>query len=176
MHQDLMYVMRATHEALGAINEAGTDSFLLRTLWSNALTAYARPFKDGVREKLIAADIFTDIEGALRSHTYFLNQRDKLVAHSVNPFEQVAVGVFLDTAGKVAGYGKLAGQLIATTVEGINNLNQLAKIAIEYNKNAIETTKSKLIEEASRLSPVELEQLENVRFVAPNSGQAGESR
>jgi len=177
MHQDLRYVMQLTHAAVELItNKDCSDNLLLQTYWSAALNAYARPFKDGVRQEQLKPDIFSGISGAPETHDYFMKQRDKLIAHSVNPFEEVGVGVFVSPEGKVVGTGELAAQLVATSVEGFRDLNQMAKIGTEDLMKKIEKQRELLVAEASKMSPNELRKLENVRFTAPEPSRAGDSR
>lgn len=177
MHQDLRYVMMLTHASIELIkkNKDG-DHLLLNTYWSAALNAYARPFKDGVRQQRLNKNIFADFDGGQQTHQYFLDQRDKLIAHSVNPFENVIVGVIVDPAGKVIGAGELAGRLIATSEHGLHELNQLAKIGTEHLMSKIEERREALVKEASRMSPKELAKLDNAQFIAPGPDQASKSR
>jgi hypothetical protein len=181
MHQDLMYVMRLTHAAIGHLKDNGKkdDGLLLQTYWTAALSAYARPFKDGVRDqqlKLNAKAIFSGIEGTLESHTYFINQRDKLIAHSVNPFEDVYVGVVISPEGKIIGTGELAGRLVSTSQEGLNDLNQLAKLSIKHNNLEIKSVKKQLLAEANAMTSEELKNLATVKFTAPHPDKSGKAR
>ncbi|HUC95343.1 MAG TPA: hypothetical protein VMR76_00095 [Candidatus Saccharimonadia bacterium] len=178
MHQDYRYVMQLSHAAVQLI-EAGVsddDQVLLQTYWSAALNAYARPFKDGVRQLKMKPDIFTRIDGATESHDYFMNQRDKLIAHSVNPFEEVYVGVFVDADCKVVGVGELSGRLVATSLEGFRDLNQLAKIATEHLMDEITKCKAELLKKASAMTCDELEKLAEVKFTVPSPEQSKDSR
>ena len=178
IHQDFRYVMQVTHAAVTMLegDVANVNHLLLQTYWSAALNAYARSFNDGVRGQKAKPEIFSGIEGALESHDYFIKQRDKLIAHSVNPFEDVAVGVFLDTKDKVIGVGELSGRLVATSIEGFRDLNQLAKIATEHLKQDITNNKEQLLKEAKRLPVSELRRLADVKYVAPSPDKSGISR
>jgi hypothetical protein len=178
MHQDYRYVMQLSHAAVQLIETglSDDDQLLLQTYWSAALNAYARPFKDGVRQQKMQASIFTGIDGAAESHEYFMNQRDKLIAHSVNPFEEVFVGVLVDSDCKVVGVGELAGRLVATSLEGFRDLNQLAKIATKHLIGEITKYKAELLKEASAMPCDELNKLKEVKFTAPSPNKAKDSR
>jgi hypothetical protein len=176
MHQDLRRVMKLTHEAVELIKKNQIDSDILQSHWSEGLNNYARPFKDGVRQLKLDSKIFDGIEGAPESHGYFINQRDKLIAHSVNPFENVYVGVIVDKNGDIVGTGELAGKLVATSKEGFQDLNQLAKIATDYLKEEIDQSKKKLLEEASKLTKEQLLSLEIVKFTVPGTDAAAKGR
>jgi hypothetical protein len=178
MYQDLKRTMKITHSAIELLNLQDIDNDLLQTYWSESLNIYARPFKDGIRHlKLkLSSDIFLGIEGAHESHRYFISQRDKLIAHSVNPFEQVYVGVFLDNEWQIIGTGELASKLVTTSMEGFRDLNQLSKVATDYLEKEIEKYKSRLQIEASQMSLADLKKLEIVKFVAPGPSEASKNR
>lgn len=63
-------------------------------LWNAAVTAYGRAFNSGVRH---GARISTEKldEDELKSHEYFLDLRNKHVAHAVNGYEDTVVIAYL---------------------------------------------------------------------------------
>ena len=63
-------------------------------LWNAALISYGRAFNGGVRDK---ARVLTDKLDAreLESHAYFLDLRNKHVAHAVNGYEDTTVIAYL---------------------------------------------------------------------------------
>lgn len=68
---------------------------ILDALSSAALVRYARAFASGVRTRT-PKSLVDDLSEALRKdHEWFLELRDKYVAHSVNPFEENQVVVYL---------------------------------------------------------------------------------
>lgn len=177
---DLHYVMRITHGAVQFLESGREDDFTLPTYLSAALVAYARPFKDGVRGtkklNLNPEEIYNAFEGATQLHEYLIDQRDKLVAHSVNPFEVVSVGLVLDNQGKPAGAGYLSSRLISFTIEDYKQFNHLSKIALEFVNDKTAALEKQLMEEAKTLSKDELSKLKPLRHTTPNPAQASQSR
>lgn len=84
-----------------------------RALWIAALVSYGRAFGSGVRGYHLTTDRIGDLaDGAVGFHKWLRDMRDKNAAHSVNPFEQVVVGVLLGVAESgsrgIVGTGHLA--------------------------------------------------------------------
>jgi hypothetical protein len=177
---DLHYVMRVTHGAVQFLENGQEDDFTLPTYLGAALVAYARPFKDGVRGtkklNLEASVIYKEFEGAEKLHEYLINQRDKLVAHSVNPFEAANAGVILNEEGKPAGIGYLSSRLVSLTSEDYKQFNQLAKIALEAVNVKISELQQQLLEEVQGFTEEELDNLKPVRYTAPHPNEAHDSR
>lgn len=177
---DLHYVMKVTHSAVKFLEEDQEDDFTLQTYLSAALAAYARPFKDGVRGakklNLEANAVYGGVEGAENLHKYLINQRDKFVAHSVNPFETTNAGVILNNKGRPVGVGCLSSRLTSFTLDDYRQFNQLAKIALEAVNNKILVLQEQLLEEAQKFTDVELSLLKPMRFTTPLSDEAGSSK
>lgn len=177
---DLQYVMRVTHSAVQFLESGQQDDFTLPTYFSAALVAYARPFKDGVRGtkklNLNASEIYKDFEGAEELHVYLTAQRDKLVAHSVNPFESVSVGLIVNEKGEPAGAGYLSSRLVSFTIEDYKQFNQLAKIALEFVNAKTSELEKQLMKEAHDLSKDKLSKLKPIRHTTPHPDQARDSR
>jgi hypothetical protein len=176
---DLHYVMRVTHAAVQFLENGQEDDFTLPTFLSAALVSYARPFKDGVRGNkklsLKASEVYKGIEGAEKLHKYLINQRDKLVAHSVNPFETVSVGLIMGK-GKPAGVGYLSSRLVSFTIEDYKQFNQLAKIALEAVNTKTSELEKQLLIEVSEFKENVLSKLKPVRHTAPHPNEADRSR
>jgi hypothetical protein len=106
------------------------DAVLIEALWTSALVKYARCFASGKRFGL-DEKIFEHFDGdPIGTHRYFIDMRNKHVAHSVNPFEEVRVGVVLSAPSAqtltVQGIAVLSRKLISTDVDGVRNLITLA--------------------------------------------------
>jgi hypothetical protein len=106
------------------------DAVLIEAFWTAALVKYARCFATGKRLGL-DEKIFEHFQGdPIGTHGYFIEMRNKHVAHSVNPFEEVRVGVVLSApsaeARKVEGVAVLARKLISAEIDGVRNLITLA--------------------------------------------------
>ena len=177
---DLHYVMRVIHAAAQFLESGQEDDFTLPTYLSAALVAYARPFKDGIRGikklNLEASVIYKEFEGAEKLHEYLISQRDKLVAHSVSPFETANVGVILNEEGKPAGVGYLSSRLVSFTLEDFKQFNQLAKIALEAVNVKISELQKQLLKEVRRFTDEELGNLKPVRYTTPHPDEAHDSR
>jgi hypothetical protein len=77
----------------------GPDSTSARALWMAAIVSYARCFRGGIRTSGTASTLISRLRGLDQSsHEYFLDLRDKHVAHSVNALEQATVFVRLGPA------------------------------------------------------------------------------
>jgi hypothetical protein len=136
--RDLGFVIDTIDRLGEVLTVAERDSVLVEAYWTPALVAYFRRFASGKRAPLTEA-VFEGIRGADRPavdvHRFFKTVRDKHVAHSVNPFEQVKVGLVLslrdESDHRVEGVATRAMRLIAHDVEGLDSLRTLATIARE---------------------------------------------
>ena len=99
---DIVFAHRAVRELLGSWPPGapyGPDTTEARALWVAAVVSYARCFKGGIRTCGAAGSLVSLLrQSDQASHEYFLNLRDKHVAHSVSAFEQAKVGVGLGPA------------------------------------------------------------------------------
>lgn len=96
---DVSFAINAVTELLADWPEAaghGPDTANARALWISGLVSHARCFRGGVRTAGGAPDAVRALsESNKERHEYFLNLRDKHIAHSVNAFEQAKVAVGL---------------------------------------------------------------------------------
>ena len=89
IHQDHSFTIGASTRLLEAINEMPGDSVLIQSLWTAALISYIRCFASGKRYGL-SEEILSRLEGApIDVHRFYKHLRDKHIAHSVNPFEEI---------------------------------------------------------------------------------------
>ena len=102
--QELFRMLDVRQTASGD-GDSGSDSGtgVERALFSAAIISYGRAFKSGVRrakpdERAAIADHRGEKE-LLRLHQYVLDLRDKHVAHSVSPLEEVHVAAVLAPSG-----------------------------------------------------------------------------
>jgi len=126
--QDLSFVLgvlERLHELLGEDGD-DADSVLVRAYWTAALIAYVRCFSAGKRFGL-SEEIFEGIEGGVGAHRLYKQLRDKHIAHSVNPFEQVKVGAVL--ASEAAGERKIEG-IAATYFNFLSHSQEGGRAAI----------------------------------------------
>jgi hypothetical protein len=103
------------------------DAVLAQALFSAGLVTYRRCFTSGVRNGLTKKDVESlPNEGALEFHNYLVAQANKLIAHSVNPFEQTNVGVMV-AEEKVGGVVTLNTALVGLDHEGIIQWGSLVR-------------------------------------------------
>jgi hypothetical protein len=65
-------------------------------LWLAAIVAYGRAFSSGVRSERLDTTTLDDEE--LEAHNYFLDLRNKHVAHAVNDYEQTVAVAYLSNS------------------------------------------------------------------------------
>jgi hypothetical protein len=93
--QDLGFCIQCCDRLASMLRDGRKDTVLQQALWTSALVAYARCFGTGVRYG-ITPEIYARFEGEpLEVHKHYIKMRNKHIAHSVNPFEQVKVGAVL---------------------------------------------------------------------------------
>ena len=89
--QELKSVMETCTRLRQLLKAEQKDWLLIESLWTAALIRYSRCFASGKRHGL-SEDIYKDLPGdAVGVHRLYENLRNKHIAHSVNPFEQVKV-------------------------------------------------------------------------------------
>lgn len=134
---DLQHVISASKLLVNMLQQSERDSTIVRSLWSSALISYVRCFASGRRAKL-DKKIYVDLLGdPIGTHQYYKDTRDKHIAHPVNAFEEVGVGLLLDEAGNVC-IGHLATFRICDDAEGVAQLSRLATFALQYVMSVIE--------------------------------------
>lgn len=181
--RDLEFVISASDRLLTEDStEDETASILRRSLWSAALVAYARCFTAGKRLGL-APSIFTDLglpKEAIDFHVFLRHMRDKHVAHSVNPFEQVRVGVVLAAPElgerRVEGVALLSMNHVATSREGVEGLRNLAQVALRWTKARAADVQELVLREAREVSVEALYGRPRLKLQAPSPDSAGQSR
>jgi hypothetical protein len=109
---DLRLTAAALDRLIKLLGDKSDDELVKGSLWTTALISYSRCFIGGRRPPL-AESVFEDFhETAFGFHRHLIAMRDKHVAHSVNPFEQVGVGAVVGDneagAHRVIGTGVLA--------------------------------------------------------------------
>jgi len=133
--QDLGSTMKICSRLKKMLKEESQDSLLIESFWTTALIKYARCFKSGKRFGLDES-ILDGLKGEPHKvHKLYLDMRDKHIAHSVNPFEQMQVGLVLSpkdsSEKKVVGVATLSMRHIVPDVEGVHQLGLLSKVLLE---------------------------------------------
>jgi hypothetical protein len=178
--QDLTFCVACCDRAIENLRAASQDTVLIRALWTAALVAYARCFTTGVRFGL-TSDLFDHFEGEPReTHEYYLDLRNKHIAHSVNPFEQIVIGAVLsapDAATKsVEGIATLTGTNISESAESIEQLRTLATTALKYIARTGKELSAEVLEEAKTLPIEDLYKRATPRVTVPPASSAGNRR
>lgn len=132
--QDLGAVMLTCTRLMSLIDEQSKDHILVEAMWTSALVRYARCFANGKRFGL-EESAFSGLKGdPIATHRYFMGMRNRHIAHSVNPFEQMQVGLVLapedEAERKVVGVSTLAMRHITSDREGVRQLGMLAKVLL----------------------------------------------
>ena len=178
--QDLFFVVQVTKKLAALLDSASDDHVTIRSLYTAALVAYVRCFTSSKRRPL-SPDIYASLPGdPLGCHAYYKNMRDKHIAHSVNPFEEMMVGALLSPsdspARKVEGVGCLVASRLTDTKEGVEQLGQLAAFAYNHLKAITSQLRDQVLAKAKTLNVDSLYLAGRLRYTAPSSDAAGTAR
>lgn len=178
--QDLTFTIEACQRLLDVIDREPQDAVLIQSLWSAALISYVRCFAHGKRFGL-SEEILAHLQGEpIPVHNFYKNLRDKHVAHSVNPFEEVAVGVVLPQADsdtkEAHGVAILAMKHIVTDRQGVEQLITLAASLREEVRRMAREAETATREAAKKIPLQELYKKPPLRLYAPGPEKAGGSR
>jgi hypothetical protein len=178
--RDLQATVETCKRIIALLESDEEDPILLEGLWSTALVRYVRCFAFGKRYGL-SEEVFEGLQGdPIGTHRWYKNMRDKHVAHSVNPYEQVRVGVVLSPEEskerKVLGVSILAGTYICPDKKGVEQLGMLAAVLIKKIGELGKECESQVVEVAKTIPIDQLYNRATSRFVAPGPEEAGEPR
>ena len=178
--QDLAFTIKALDRLQQLIdNDNNDDEILTGSLWIAALISYARCFSTGKRFGL-SEQLFKEFGGGVETHQFYINLRNKHIAHSVNPFEQVVVGLVLSPPSsadrKVEGISVLAQKLLHVNSDGIQTLRRLALIAIKEIERQVKKSQEKTLEVGRQVPIDTLYKKATPRTVAPGPDEAGQAR
>jgi len=158
------------HLLYGIDSDTAKTLLVINALWSAAIVRYGRCFHSGKRFKL-SPNLLSDLPGAVDTHQYFYEMRNKHTAHTANDFDQYLVGLALttDADGKrtVVGIGELRANFVSSSEEGIDTLRRLAKALQQKLAPLILLGRAELQKEGKALSTAELSTLSEIRYVAP---------
>jgi hypothetical protein len=157
--------------------EPDRDGLLIEALWTAALVKYVRCFTSGKRFGLDVS-VFDGCSGANETHQYYKDMRDKHVAHSVNPFEGVAVGVLLEgELGQhtATGIVVLQHRLVCTDQSGVQTLQRLASVAQKNVRLRCKAMRDELLNWAKE-QPTGTFKPDEISMTAPGPEQAGRPR
>ena len=111
------------------------DQTVMRALFDAAIIAYARCFHTGVRQGLRREDLEPHPGNPVVFHDHLFELRQKLVAHSVNAFEQTKVGAVLAQGRKkgseVVGLTNLTMRLTNFVNRDLRQFRGLIRLVIK---------------------------------------------
>jgi len=178
--QDFGTIMQACSRLKNLLDDNSKDNFLIESLWVSALIKYARCFATGKRFGL-SKDIYQHLPGEpLEAHQFYIDLRNKHIAHSVNPFEQMEVGYILSSVNesekKIIGVSTLSMRHIVSGKEGVQELGMLSKIALGKICSMAKETEQKVLEEGKEIPIDKLYEIARPRLVAPGPDLANKAR
>lgn len=182
--QDLKFVQGCCKHLLAVLGqpEEQRDNTLMKALWSAALIAYSRCFGTGKRSGLTTEDVKgLPLQGeVLKFHEWLRDMRDKNVAHSVNPFEQVKVGAVLSPPEsdqrQVEGVATLAMIYLMPDETGVWQLGGLAAGLAHHIARKAQSQQETVAAEARQLDLDDLYSLPDLRSTAPGPEAARRGR
>jgi hypothetical protein len=182
--QDLKFVQECCKHLLTVLAqpEDQKDPTLMKALWSATLIAYSRCFGTGKRFGLTTDDVRgLPLSGdVMEFHKWVRDMRDKNVAHSVNPFEQVKVGAVLSLPEspqrQVEGVGTLGMFYLMPDEAGVWQLGGLASGLADYVARKAQAQQDVVLAEARQLDVEHLYTLPDLRSTAPGPDAAGRGR
>lgn len=172
--QDLNHVVRVC-KLLAQLPEPRNGD-MVRALWAAAVVAYSRCFDTGKRERL-ATESLAVLEGEpLKVHQFVKQMRDKHIAHSVNAFESVHVGLVLTEDGHIHGISMQGRMHLSAGNEGVANLAILASTAAAEVARRGKALQEQVKAEAAALATDELGRLPTWSTTVPGPDDAGMAR
>lgn len=153
--QDLEFVIRAAKKLSDLLKAGEPDQVIARSLFTAALVAYVRCFSSGKRA-VLTSDIYESLQGEpIACHNQYKDTRDKHIAHSVNPFEEMMVGAVLSpleaATHEVEHVACLTASLITYDVEGVEQLGRLASFAKNHVAEKCTALEAEVLELAKKM-------------------------
>jgi len=183
--QDLNFVLKACSCLKKMKKENSEDSLIMESLWATALIKYARCFTSGKRfglNEMILNDLKrVDEEGDLREvHKFYMNLRNKHIAHSVNPFEQVKVGLALSPDNidekKVEGFGYLYMRHVYPSYDEFHQFGVLTFRIKNRVSDIIKQSEEIILKKGKRMSIDDLYNRPRLRTTIPSPKESKISR
>ncbi len=178
--RDLGDVMNTCTRLKELLKDNSKDHLLIESLWTAALVKYASCFTNSKRFGLSEL-IFHELQGdPIGVHQFYINLRNKHVAHSVNPFEQMEVGAILSRPGteekKVIGVATLAMRHICSDLEGVHQLGCLSNVLMEKVRALAKECEGKVLNQMRQIPIEDLYKRARLQLTAPGPESAGKPR
>ncbi len=165
---DLQHVICATKSLVTLLQQPEPDKTLVRSLWASALVSYVRCFGSGRRTRLETSIYIHLLGDPIGTHQYYKDTRDKHIAHPVNAFEDVRVGIAIGESGEDIGVGYLVSFRICDSAEGVSQLGTLSSVAMQHVLSIIKPLEKAILDRA-KASPDQLTSLKQL-CIQPQGG------
>lgn len=177
--EDLDIVLQLLDELRGMANPAD-GSVVAYALWTSALVTYARCFGTGKRLGL-RESLFDSVDpGARAVHRYWIEMRNKHVAHSVNPFDHVSAGAVLSPPShpnrEVTGTAYLRHRHMGWGHDGVQSLSNVTQLVQKFADARFKEVDAAFFREVGALKIGGLYQLPPLRSVTPGPDEAMKPR
>ena len=157
------------------------DPTITRALFDAAIISYARCFHTGVRQRLRREQLESHPGNPVVFHNYLFELRQRLMAHSVNAFEQTKVGAVLAQDSKkiseVVGLGNLTMRLVNFKNRDLQQFRNLIRLVLKdilYPR--VKVLEKCLLKTAKALSASEISTKERLAITAPSPEDVSKSR
>jgi len=158
--QDLQFVMDCCKRLLAELAkpEEDRDTILPLAIWSSAVIAYTRCFGKGKRFGLTTEDVQKlPLHGAvMKFHKWIIEERNKLTAHSANPFEVAKVAAALSRPEqeerRVEGIVIFATSHIVIDDVGVRQLGGLASELAKQTAEKAQEQQDVVLSDAQQLN------------------------
>lgn len=177
--QDLNACIKTCQRLIRIIDQPEPDPILEESLWTASLIRYARCFATGKRFGL-SEEFLANLNGdPIGAHRYYINMRNKNIAHSVNPFEQVKIGLLLSDPQiekKVIGIVNLSQRHICAKKDGVDTLMRLCIVIKNKLVQDWKECQDKVLNIGRTLSVEELYSQSHMQTVTPSPTDVGKVR
>ncbi len=178
--QDLQFVMDCCKRLLTELAkpEEDRDTILPLAIWSSAVVAYTRCFGKGKRFGLTTDDVQKlPLHGAvMKFHKWIIEERNKLTAHSANPFEVAKVAAALsrpeEKERRVEGIVIFATSHIVIDDVGVRQLGGLASELAKQTAEKAQEQQDVVLSDAQQLNIDGLYKLPPLRTWPPGGEEA----
>ena len=178
--QDLQFVMDCCKRLLAELAkpEEDRDTILPLAIWSSAVVAYTRCFGKGKRFGLTTDDVQKlPLHGAvMKFHKWIIEERNKLTAHSANPFEVAKVAAALsrpeEKERRVEGIVIFATSHIVIDDVGVRQLGGLASELAKQTAEKAQEQQDVVLSDAQQLNIDSLYKLPPLRTWPPGGEEA----
>jgi hypothetical protein len=179
---DLQFVMDCCKRLLAELAEPEEerDTILPLAIWSSAVIAYTRCFGKGKQFGLTSEDVQKlPLHGAvMKFHKWIIEERNKLTAHSANPFEVAKVAAALSMPGeeerRVEGIVIFATSHIVIDDVGVRQLGGLASELAKQTAEKAQEQQDVVLTDAQQLSIDSLYKLPPLRTWPPADDDGAE--